>query len=376
MLKSLVEVVGALVEVSTRVRGWYGRLSQWEIARAMSCAGTAKSRYKRLGRFMGNRRLDSRRLMMGLVGFSGVAAWGQIVPLLVDQTSLCGDAVQAIVASFVCGTRAIPLAMETFEKVCASGSQNVREWNLLQRVVDGLRGCVRFVLVMDRGYAKAVLIERLLQRQVPFVIRVCRNVIVQYHDGGAKRCALERLPHKQGSVVRYHDVRYLEGGRICVDVVVFRGRGFAEPWYLIVPPKSCMSLPDEQVLDWYRWRMRIEVSFRDFKSWLGARGGLRFVADPAEKMARMLVCLAIAYTILLALSQTGEARRVRAEMEVRRRRSRHGTRRTLSALTVALLTVIKAVAGHSGGLASLLSALMACWTCGVHSPGLDEIVLH
>lgn len=157
MLKWLVEVVGALVEVSTRVRGWYGRLSQWEIARAMSCTGTVKSRYKRLGRFLGNRLLNSERLMMGLVGFSGVAAWGDMVPLLVDQTSLCGDAVQAIVASFVCGTRAIPLAVETFETVCAAGSQNNREWNLLQRVVDGLRGCVRCVLVMDRGYAKALL---------------------------------------------------------------------------------------------------------------------------------------------------------------------------------------------------------------------------
>lgn len=373
LFTSFVAVVEALLELATATRGWYGRLSQGDIARAMCTKGSAKVRYKRLGRFLSNARLDCTRAVRGLSSFGGINSWGDAAPVLVDQTSLCGNQVQAIVGSFPFGNRAIPVAFETFATEAAAGSQNQREWRLLERLIDALAGVARLVLVMDRGYAKSFLIGRLLSRKVMFLIRACRNVIIEYHDNGPRRVSLGRLRHRQGVPVRYRNVKYLEGGRLRVDIIVFRGRGFAEPWFIIVPPDSEEAMPTERAVEWYRWRMCIEVSFRDFKSCLGVRKGLRFVVDPPGKMARMLICLAVAYIVLLGLSQTAQARRTRKNMEVRRRTPRHGTRRTLSVLTVAVLTIIDTVRALHSDLSQLIELLTQHWTCGVFSPSLDTI---
>jgi hypothetical protein len=374
MLKSFTEVVDALLVLATSTRGWYGRLSQGDIARAMVTTGSAKSRAKRLWRFLRNARLKAEQMLGGLLGFTGVKFWGEIVPILIDQTSLCADMVQAVVASFPMGNRAIPVAVQTFQTQDAQG-QNAHEWSLLQRLLNGLGSAIRYVLVMDRGYAKAAHMVQLLKLSAMFVIRGCRNIVVQYHDGKPCCRSLGRLRHRQGVAVRYRNVRYMAAWLLRVDIIVYRQRGFAEPWFLIVPPDSEQTMPTEQVVQWYRWRMRIEVTFRDFKSCMGVRRGLRFVVEPADKMARMLCCLAVAYTILLALSQTPPARAVRKDMEVRRRTARHGTRRTLSALSVAILTLIDAIFTTDGGLYRLLAALMGCWTHGVFSEGLDAMAL-
>jgi hypothetical protein len=378
LFKSFIEVVCALVSSATATRGWYGRLTLWDIARSMTTKGTAKTRYKRVRRFLCNPRLVGAAMMGGLFGFSGAEFFGSIVPVLIDQTSLCADAVQAIVASFPFGGRAIPLMCETMDSGMASGSQNIREWSLLQRMIMAVRrAAVQAVYIMDRGYAKLILIARLLEENVLFVIRGCRNVVIEYHEEGAgpRRVALGRLRHRQGVPTRYRNVKYLDGGRARVDIIVYRERGFAEPWFLIVPPNSEDSMPTDRVVQWYRWRMRIEISFRDFKSCMGVRKGLRFEVNAAAKMARIFTCLAVAYIILLGLGQTAQARRIRKDMEVRRRRARHGTRRTLSVLTVAVLTVIDCLHDVGYNPCRLFTNLMECWTCGVFSPGFDGVSL-
>jgi hypothetical protein len=62
--------------------------------------------------------------------------------------------------------------------------------------------------------------------------------------------------------------------------------------------------------------MRIETTFRDFKSCLGVRKGQHLVSDQAYKISRIMLCLAITYMVLLALGTTGAARRVRKSLEV------------------------------------------------------------
>lgn len=123
-----------------------------------------------------------------------------------------------------------------------------------------------------------------------------------------------------------------------VDIIVYREKGFKEPWFLLVPADSEEILPTETVVRLYRSRMRIEVSFRDFKSWLGVRG-LRLKVRQAARLNRLLTGLALGYILLLALGESRWAQQFRREMEILRSQARHGTRRTLSLLSVALLVV-------------------------------------
>jgi len=126
--------------------------------------------------------------------------------------------------------------------------------------------------------------------------------------------------------------------KVCLDLVILREKGFAEPWYLLVPPDSEEWLSTDAVVQLYRSRMRIETSFRDFKSWLGVRG-LRLKGRRAERLNRLLMGLALGYVLLLALGTSRVGQQLRREMEILRRNARHGTRRTLSDLFLALLVL-------------------------------------
>jgi uncharacterized membrane protein YidH (DUF202 family) len=129
-------------------------------------------------------------------------------------------------------------------------------------------------------------------------------------------------------------------------------------------------MPTDKVVEWYRWRMRIEITFRDFKSCIGIRKGLHLEPGSAQRMARMLICVAIVYTILIAMGETDTAQRMRRSMEIRRKRPRHGTRRTLSVLSIALLVLSQVLHSSTVSPFMLVHDLMSSWTHGLLSAAL------
>lgn len=146
---------------------------------------------------------------------------------------------------------------------------------------------------------------------------------------------LKELPARPGQALRYPLVRYQAREQVPVDVVVFHDPAFREPWHLLVPPGSAAVLPTETVVALYRERMHVEQSFRDFKTHLGLRG-LRLQVRVTERAGRLLLAFAIAYSLALVLGVAPDARAARADLEIPRRRPRHGTTRTLSALSLAM----------------------------------------
>jgi hypothetical protein len=120
-----------------------------------------------------------------------------------------------------------------------------------------------------------------------------------------------------------------------VDVIVYCEKGFAEPWFLIVPPDSQSWLPTEEVVGLYRQRMQIEQCFRDWKSHLGLRG-LHLQVNKSERLLRVLMGFTLAYLIVLLLGTDPLAERLRPYFEQERRKPRHGTRKVLSVLSIAL----------------------------------------
>jgi hypothetical protein len=335
--KNLTRLTCAFLQLALSVRFGYGGLHLTSIARVLPQGGNFKSSYKWLSRFLKCRYFDPSSLaecMLALILGRRPPPW---VIVLVDQTTI--DGVEVINAALPLQGRAVPVAWIDFQypwKTLTPASQNSIERYLLTWLTQAAPKGVRLILVFDRGYARVELIQDLNRGQQPFLIRARQKVIVRAMvRGRCQRLSLGRLPHRTHVPVRYRHVLYHGQKAEAVDVVVYREKGFQQPWFLVVPPDSESWLPTEEVVQLYRQRMCIEHCFRDWKSHLGLRG-LRLQVQKPERILRLLMGFTLAYLLLLLLGQDPLAEKLRPYFEQSRRRGRHGTCKILSVLSRAL----------------------------------------
>jgi len=145
-----------------------------------------------------------------------------------------------------------------------------------------------------------------------------------------KRKALRTASQNEKNMRRYQ-VLYQSRKKEALDLIVFRGHGYRETRYLLVPRD--FPLTTQEIVDLYAKRMSIEQGFRDGKTHLGVRGLVLRTADSAPHLTRLLLAFSLSYLLYLALGAT----EVRALVEIPRRKPRHGTTRTLSALAIGMI---------------------------------------
>lgn len=211
-------------------------------------------------------------------------------------------------------------------------SQNQMEEIFLLDVESAMPAGARGVFIGDRGYARAALFRHSGQQGRLFVIRGRAGTRVE-HAG--RTCKLGELQCGNDRPRRYRGVLYQAKLRVPVDIVAFHDSAFQEPWWLVVPTGSETLLPTDTVLAVYRERMQIEHSFRDLKSHLGLRG-LQLQVRVAERTGHLPLAFCIAYCLALVLGVVPEAQQARRDLEIPRRRPRHGTCRTLSVLSLVM----------------------------------------
>ena len=331
--RNLAVVGVAFLRLLSGARAGHGRLSLGALFRVLPTEGTAHAREKRLSRFLNNPRLDARGVTSGLArvvfGARGAGCW----PLLLDQTH--SGATQALVAGVPFEGRTLPLGVYTFDypwQERTAGSQHQVERVFLLDVEGALPATVQPVWIGDRGYARAALLAEAEREERFYVIRGRAGTCIEYDGRRHKLRAL--TPGPGGTAVRYVGVQYQARVRVGVDVVVVHDPAFADPWALLVPPHSAEVLPTALVVALYRERMQVEHTFRDFKTHLGLRG-LQLRVRVAERTGRLLLAFCLAYALAVILGSRSEAQAARADLEIPRRTPRHGTRRTLSVLSVA-----------------------------------------
>lgn len=335
--KNLARLTVAFLDLALSVRFGYGGLHLTSVARVLPDQVKYKNRYKWLSRFLQCKYFDPSSLaecMLSLLLGDKPPPW---VIVLVDQTTL--DGVEVVSAALPLAGRAVPVAWVDFQYPWTSvrpPSQNFVELCLFTWLVQAAPPGVRLVLIFDRGYVRVALIRELNRSGQPFVMRGRKDVIVEaVVRGRRQRTSLGRLPHRSGQPLRYRHVLYHSRQAEPVDVIVYREKGFQDAWFLIVPPDSESWLPTEEVVRLYRQRMQIEHCFRDWKSHLGLRG-LHLQVDKSQRLLRLLMAFTLAYLLVLLLGQDPLAEKARPYFEAPRRRPRHGTRKVLSALSVAL----------------------------------------
>ena len=323
----------AMLQLWRGARSGNGGLTLCALSRTLPLDEAEKARSKRLYRLLRNPALDGTELTPLLIRLALGAHPSGWIPIVVDQTTVRGMPV--LMAGVRVAHRVLPVAFVCYEYATIRKSQNLIEESLLLLITACLPPGCKPVFIMDRGYARASLLTQLRGLNIPFVIRGRSNTIVRVGD---QRRSLGRLRGRAGRAIRYPHVAYQDTAQEPVDVVVFHDRAFQEPWFLLVPAGSTAQLPTDDVVDLYRERMHIELTFRDWKTHLGIRG-LRLEADVAPRLGRLLLALSIAYLIAVLLGAGPLAARVRAHAEVLRSTPRHGTRQRLSALSIGILAL-------------------------------------
>jgi hypothetical protein len=358
--RNLAVVSVALMCTMGAVRSGNGRLSLSALARCMLTMGSQKTRYKRLGRFLNNKHFIPETMIPALVNL--VIGWGRgpkrkgdaLVPILVDQTDIAGT--PTIMAGVVHRGRVLPIAFTCVEYAKMRRSLNTIETGLLNLIIASLPPGTRAIFTADRAYGRYQLIQALNTLGQLYVLR-CKDNVVLWQDG--KKHFPKDFQAPLDTPVRYANLRYRKHGKEPVDLIVYRGSGFKETWYLLVPAGSEKILPTRQVVEIYRSRMRIEQGFRDWKTHLGVRG-LKLQTDPAKRMARLLLALSLAYICLLVLGSHDWVQNQRLRFETLRRKARHGTKRTLSVLSHAMLFLAAPdLAERAGGLLLRIIAALA-----------------
>ena len=152
-------------------------------------------------------------------------------------------------------------------------------------------------------------------------------------SSGKEGKTLGRFKIKPGQIRRY-SVLYHSQKKEPLDLIIYFGKGYQEPWYLLVP--SGTPLTNEEIVALYAKRMSIEQGFRDWKTHLGVRGLVFSGINPAPRLTRLLLAFSLSYLLCLALGSTPEAQAVRGFVEILRHKPRHGTRRTLSVLSIGI----------------------------------------
>ena len=329
ILKNIALVTYGLVTLFHGARGGNGWLSKAALARCLPLGTGPKEREQRLYRFLGNIRLTPELLIPLHVALACGTKLRERLPMILDQTTIRG--IETLLIGLVFEGRVLPIAFSCFMKKFIYKSQNILEHSLILAAMSCFPVEFRPLLILDRGYARVALLIHLRQEGIPFLCRAKRSVMIYLNGKGQ---TLGRFKIKPGQIRRY-SVLYHSQKKEPLDLIIYFGKGYKEPWYLLVPQGT--SLTAEEIVELYAKRMSIEQGFRDWKTHLGVRGLVFYGDNPAPRLTRLLLAFSLSYLLCLALGSTEEALDVRAFVEIKRHKPRHGTTRTLSVLSIGIL---------------------------------------
>ena len=266
------------------------RVGLASIARGMEDLTTVRHRIKRAWRFTCNRGVHHEVATEALVGWLlGSCESQQKHPVLIalDWTTLGNYWMLA--AKIVVQRRAVPVAWRivTIPQFSERNkSRNQLEEDLIMRL-QRVMGPRRWILLADRGFARADLFAKLNKASIQYVVRVSSNVWVETRSHRGK---LDNIMRRPSRAVRYTQVLYQKTRRVPLNLVVTHREPAPEPWYLVTNADAHAR----EVARYYERRMGVEEGFRDAKSGLGLK---HLWLATARRMERMMVLVAVAMAL-------------------------------------------------------------------------------
>jgi hypothetical protein len=300
--KTLGELVASALSASRLTLAAIGRES------AAACEGAAKHAIKRVARFIANGRIEPvqamplifNRLWRRKLRWHGKRPDRR--PLLVSLDWTKVRSFHTLMAAVVVEGRALPLCWESYRDKVQGKSQNALEEGMLVRLQAAFPPEVRLVILADRGFRRASLMQTCQQLKLDYLIRICEDVIVSTDSWSGN---LQHFPVRKGMCRGFTGVSYRSDGAATTNLIVRWKRGLPsakdQPWYLVTSLKLGARARQRQLSDLYALRFDIEELFRDTKNeHLGWSLAKTRVTRP-ERLDRLIFIAALAYLILTAL---------------------------------------------------------------------------
>lgn len=309
--KTCAAVVAALCQAA--------QASSFAIAGQLSCLTEVQfgSALTRLYRFLRNERFDNWLLTQRMLHL--VAQPNKSLLLALDWTCW-QDRFSVLTASVCVDTRSIPIAVSACRKRQLARSQNLWEETFLRLVVDRLRACgVKAIWLCDRGFHRVKWLERLMELEQQFVVRLHRDVTVHLRE---RACLLKSLEIREGERRDLGFVHLRADKLVRVRVIAVWAKGAKEVWWLATNLDNRVS----KVVSYYDRRMGIEEQFRDTK---GHRFGVKLRWTQFTRAAfveRMYLLVGVALLLWMSAGRVVEEQ----QPKVRLRSKSKGARLSLA----------------------------------------------
>lgn len=260
--------------------------------------GSLRGALKRLWRFLGNSRFKDDIVSAGVIDWiwPRIRQW-KYVPISIDWThNERRDPWETITASISLHGRGIPLSMWSFRKADYEEypSRNRAEQAFIRHLFGLLPDDKRIVLLADRGFGRAELLEWLDEEGIAFVIRVARTSKVR---GQRYSGHLHDLVVHNGECYSLGAVVFTDSHSVQLrNLVVARQEqaNKADPWLLATNTNARATT----VARLYARRMIIEQDFKEAKSRLDW-GDSRVRKRTHYRRLTTLVLLALVFAALI-----------------------------------------------------------------------------
>lgn len=272
-----------------------------EIAREIPVSSKYKHRLKRLWRFVSNHRIKTGYLQtLWCKWVINTFVPGRYVTIALDWTELPGN-IQLLMAAMPFAGRAIPLLWVTTTYRAFKDSQNRIEERLITTLTQIIPQDKRIILIADRGFGRASLVNFLINLNILFVLRVKADVIIQ--TSKAKLINLRKLKIKVNQIKWFGGISYRADG--CVEKVNLAVT-LAEPkvgcdpdsWILVTNLRKANTSIQN-----YKLRFDIEEWFKDLKHQLGID---KLQTRNLDRVRKIILISAVAYGLLMLIGTVAD----------------------------------------------------------------------
>jgi len=231
----------------------------------------------------------------------------QRVPVIIDQSTI-GGRWEVLWASIPFRGRALPIAFRLFRYADISqdpeGTMHKLEETFICQVVQMLPKSLPALLLFDRGYARVALFQLLAELGVQYVVRVPKNVWIQY--GNKYAGTLGNISVARGVQMWWPHIFYHKKKQCPVNLAITLNATAKEPWYLVTNLKRAAS-----AVHWYERRFRCEELFRDLKDQLHLE---TVRIRNTHRMTRLVLGMVVLYLALTLIGAIVQQRGLRKKV--------------------------------------------------------------
>jgi len=222
----------------------------------------------------------------------------------IDWTSFYADGQEMICINLLTNHgRATPLVWKTVDQKQLKNNRGRFEDQILSRLKDCLPVGVQVTVIADRGFASHRFFK-FIEDDLGFtyVIRIQKNTTLVSNKGTQKK-ANEWLA-SNGRARNIKQAKLTKEGFEVEQVVVCHDKNMKHPWLIATNSKE---LKTKEIINLYAKRWKIEPYFRDVKNIRFGFGLSSTHISSAQRRDRLMLVVALAYTLMTILGAAGES---------------------------------------------------------------------